>query len=69
MAKAFKLPSESKLLLRLAVLPRLSGAVSAPLEEDVCSGGCRSLRTALSNLREVAKSPSKLALLFGVRRR
>ena len=64
---AFKLPSSSKLLLALAVLVAVVGAVIATRwgRRVVLSRVVSGVRSALGNLRQVARSPLKLTLLFG----
>jgi len=64
---AFKLPSSSKLLLALAVLVAVVGAVIATRwgRRVVLSRVVSGVRSALRNLRQVARSPLKLTLLFG----
>ena len=64
---AFKLPSSSKLLFALAVLVAVVGAVIATRwgRRVVLSRVVSGVRSALGNLRQVARSPLKLTLLFG----
>jgi glycosyltransferase 2 family protein len=65
--KAFHLPSSSKLLLILVVVAVVVGIVMATRQgrrfaaRKVLPG----VRSSLANLRRVARSPVKLALLFG----
>ncbi len=67
LTKAFKLPSGSKLLLVLAVLAAALGVVLATRwgRRTVLSRLVRGIQRSLANLRQVATSPVKLALLFG----
>ena len=67
LTKAFKLPSGSKLLLVLAVLAAALGVVLATRwgRRTVWSRLVRGIQRSLANLRQVAASPVKLALLFG----
>jgi undecaprenyl-diphosphatase len=67
LTKAFKLPSGSKLLLILAVLAAVLGVVLATRwgRRMVWSRLVRAIQRSLANLRQVAASPVKLALLFG----
>jgi undecaprenyl-diphosphatase len=65
--RAFKLPSTSKLLL---VVPVVLGALGAVLltrwgRRKVLTPLVNGIRSAITNLREVGRSPVKLALLFG----
>src|SRR5207253_507383 len=67
LARSFTLPSGSKVLIVVAAIGAVAGAVLlthwgrktllAPLR--------RGIHSSIVNLREVAKSPAKLALLFG----
>jgi undecaprenyl-diphosphatase len=67
LSKAFKIPSSSKLLLILAIVAAVVGIVMATRQgrrfaaRKVLPG----VRSSLANLRRVAQSPVKLALLFG----
>ena len=67
LSKAFKIPSSSKLLLILAVVAAVVGIAMATRQgrrfaaRKVLPG----VRSSLANLRRVARSPVKLALLFG----
>jgi undecaprenyl-diphosphatase len=67
LTKAFKVPSGSKLLLILAVLAAALGVVLATRwgRRTVWSRLVRAIQRSLANLRQVAASPVKLALLFG----
>ena len=64
---AFKIPSSSKLLLILAVVAAVVGMVMAtrPGRRFAARKLLPGVRTSLANLRQVAQSPVKLALLFG----
>jgi len=67
LSKAFKIPSSSKLLLILALVAAVVGIVMATRRgrrfaaRKVLPG----VRSSLASLRRVARSPAKLALLFG----
>ena len=67
LSKAFKIPSSSKLLLILAIVAAVIGIVMATRQgrrlaaRKVLPG----VRSSLASLRRVARSPVKLALLFG----
>jgi undecaprenyl-diphosphatase len=67
MAKAFKLPSTSLLLAILAVVAAVIGIVMATRQGRRFAVGkvLPAVRSSLANLRRVARSPVKLALLFG----
>jgi len=65
--KAFKLPSSSKLLVILAVLAALIGIVMATRQGRRFAARklLPSMRSSLASLGRVARSPARLALLFG----
>jgi undecaprenyl-diphosphatase len=65
--KAFKLPSSSTLLVILAVVAAVVGIVMATRQARrfAVRKVLPSVRSSLANLRRVARSPVKLALLFG----
>ncbi|HEY1003071.1 MAG TPA: lysylphosphatidylglycerol synthase transmembrane domain-containing protein [Streptosporangiaceae bacterium] len=65
--KAFKLPSSSTLLVILAVAAAVIGIVMATRQGRRFAARklLPSLRSSLASLRRVARSPAKLALLFG----
>jgi undecaprenyl-diphosphatase len=65
--KAFKLPSSSKLLVILAVAAAVIGLVIATRQGRRFAARklLPSVRSSLASLRRVARSPAKLALLFG----
>jgi len=67
MAKAFHLPSSSKLLVILAVVAAVVGIVIATRQgrRFAVRKVLPAVRSSLANLRRVARSPVKLALLFG----
>ncbi len=67
LSQAFKLPSSSKLLLILAIVAALLGIVMATRRGRRFAARklLPGLRSSLTNLGRVARSPSKLALLFG----
>jgi glycosyltransferase 2 family protein len=67
MAKAFKLPSSSTLLVILAVVAAVVGIVMATRQARrfAVRKVLPAVRSSLANLRQVARSPVKLALLFG----
>ncbi len=67
LGNAFALPSSSKLLLALAVVVAVVGVVLATRwgRRTVLRRLTGGLRAAAGDLRRVAKSPAKLALLFG----
>jgi undecaprenyl-diphosphatase len=67
LSRAFKLPSSSKLLLILAVVAAAVGVVMATRQGRRFAARklLPGLRSSLANLRQVAQSPVKLALLFG----
>ena len=65
--KAFKLPSSSTLLVILAVAAAVIGIVIATRQgrQFAARKLLPSLRSSLASLQRVARSPAKLALLFG----
>ena len=67
LTKAFKLPSSSKLLVILAVVAAVIGIVMATRQGRHFAARklLPGLRSSLASLRRVARSPVKLALLFG----
>jgi uncharacterized protein (TIRG00374 family) len=67
LAKAFSLPSGSKILLILAVVLAAAGLVSVSRwgRKTVIRPLIKGIRSAGTNLSVVAKSPAKLAMLFG----
>ena len=67
LAKAFKLPSGSKLLLILAVVVAIVGIVLATRPGRRFAAGklIPGLRSAAASLRRVAQSPGKMIMLFG----
>ena len=67
LGKAFKLPSSSTLLVILAVAAAVIGIVMATRQgrQFAARKLLPSLRSSLASLRRVARSPAKLALLFG----
>jgi undecaprenyl-diphosphatase len=67
LTRAFHLPSGSKLLLALAVLTAIVGAVLATRwgRRTVLTPVIRSIRTAAGDLRRLAGDPAKLARLLG----
>jgi len=67
LAGAFKLPSTSKLLLILGVILAVVGLILATRRGRRFAVGkiLPGLRTSLANLREVARRPGKVTLLFG----
>jgi undecaprenyl-diphosphatase len=67
LAKAFSLPSGSKILLILAVVLAVAGLVAASRwgRKTVIRPLGKGLRSAGANLVQVAKNPAKLAMLFG----
>jgi uncharacterized protein (TIRG00374 family) len=67
LGKAFKLPSSSKLLVILAVVAAVIGIVMATRQGRRFAARklLPSVRSSLVSLRQVARSPAKLALLFG----
>jgi glycosyltransferase 2 family protein len=67
MAKAFKLPSTSLLLAILAVVAAVVGMVMATRQgrRFAARKVLPAVRSSFANLRQVARSPVKLALLFG----
>ncbi len=66
-AHAFKLPSSSKLLVILAVVAAVIGIVMASRQGRRFAARklLPSVRSSLASLRRVARSPARLALLFG----
>ena len=66
-ARAFKLPSSSKLLVIIAVVAAVIGIIMATRQGRRFAARklLPSLRSSLASLRQVAQSPVKLALLFG----
>ncbi len=64
---AFSLPSSSKLLLILAIVAALLGAVMATRQGRRFAARrlLPGVRSSLANLRQVARSPGKLTLLLG----
>lgn len=67
LSTAFQLPSSSTLLLVLAILAAVVGIVMATRQGRRFAARklLPGLRSSLANLRRVAQSPAKLALLFG----
>jgi uncharacterized protein (TIRG00374 family) len=67
LANAFSLPSGSKILLILAVLGAAVGVLIVTRwgRKTVLRPLAKGLRSAAANLAQVARSPSKLAMLFG----
>ena len=67
LAKAFKLPSTSKLLLILAVVMAIAGIVLAtrPGRRFAVGKLIPGLRSAAASLRRVAQNPGKMIMLFG----
>jgi glycosyltransferase 2 family protein len=67
LAKAFKLPSTSKLLLILAVVAAIAGIVLATRPGRRFAAGklIPGLRSAAASLRRVAQNPGKMIMLFG----
>ena len=67
MAHAFKLPSSSKLLVILSVAAAVIGSVMATRQGRRFAARklLPPVRSSLASLLEVARSPAKLALLFG----
>jgi undecaprenyl-diphosphatase len=67
LAKAFKLPSSSKLLLILAIVVAVVGLVAAtrPGRRFASRKLIPGLRSAGTSLRRVARSPGKMTMLFG----
>ena len=67
MAHAFKLPSSSKLLVILSVAAAVIGIVMATRQGRRFAARklLPPVRSSLASLRQVARSPAKLALLFG----
>jgi uncharacterized protein (TIRG00374 family) len=67
LGKAFHLPSSSTLLVILAVVAAVVGIVMAtrPGRRFAVKKVLPAVRSSLANLRRVARSPVKLALLFG----
>ncbi|MGZ4499128.1 MAG: flippase-like domain-containing protein [Nocardioidaceae bacterium] len=67
LTKAFKLPSSSKLLLGLAIVAALVGIVMATRQGRRFAARklLPGIRSSFANLGQVARSPVKLALLFG----
>jgi glycosyltransferase 2 family protein len=66
-ARAFRLPSGSKLLLILAIAAAVVGLILATRPGRRFAAGklLPGLRSSLASLRRVARSPGRLALLFG----
>jgi len=67
LAKAFKLPSSSKLLVILAVLAAVIGIIMATRQGRRFAARklLPGVRSSLASLGQVARNPVKLALLFG----
>ena len=67
LANAFSLPSGSKILLILAVIAAAIGILIITRwgRKTVLRPLAKGLRSAAANLAQVARSPSKLAMLFG----
>jgi uncharacterized protein (TIRG00374 family) len=67
LANAFSLPSGSKILLILAVIAAAIGVLIITRwgRKTVLRPLAKGLRSAAANLAQVARSPSKLAMLFG----
>lgn len=67
LGRAFKLPSGSRLLVIVAVLFALAGALLVTRwgRKRLLAPVLRGVRSSVTNLRRLATSPSKLALLFG----
>jgi undecaprenyl-diphosphatase len=67
LGKSFTLPSGSKILLGLAVVSAVAGAVLVTRwgRRKVARPLWKGIRSAVANLLTVGKSPAKLGLLFG----
>jgi undecaprenyl-diphosphatase len=67
LGKSFTLPSGSKLLLGLAVISAVAGAVLVTRwgRRKVARPLWKGIRSAVANLLTIGKSPAKLGLLFG----
>ncbi len=67
LARAFKLPSASKLLLILAVVMAIAGIVLATRPGRRFAAGklIPGLKSAAASLRRVAQNPGKMIMLFG----
>ena len=67
LAKSFKLPSASKVLVVIVVVGAVAGGVLVTGwgRRRLLKPVRRGIHSSLVNLREVAKSPAKLAMLFG----
>ncbi len=67
LAKAFKLPSSSKLLLILAVVAAIAGIVLATRPGRRFAAGklIPGLKSAAASLKRVAQDPGKMVMLFG----
>ena len=67
LAKAFKLPSTSKLLLILAVVMAIAGIVLAtrPGRRFAVGKLIPGLESAATSLKRVAQNPGKMIMLFG----
>lgn len=67
LAQSFSLPSGSKILVVIAALAALAGAVVLTRwgRRTLLVPLRRGIHSSIVNLRDVAKSPGKLALLFG----
>jgi undecaprenyl-diphosphatase len=67
LSKAFKIPSSSKLLLILAIVAAVVGIVMATRQgrRFAARKVLPSVRSSLASLRRVARSPVRLATLFG----
>src|SRR5439155_22397482 len=67
LAKSFTLPSGSKVLLAVAAVGAVAGGVLVTKwgRKRLLGPVRRGVRSSIVNLREVAKSPTKLALVFG----
>jgi glycosyltransferase 2 family protein len=67
LGKAFSLPSGSKVLLILAIVAAVVGVVLLTKwgRQTVVRSLVKGVRSSVANLAQVAKSPIKLALLFG----
>ncbi len=67
LGRAFSLPSGSKILLIIAVVAALAGALFLTRwgRRTVFGPLAKGVRSAAANLAQVARSPAKLAMLFG----
>jgi glycosyltransferase 2 family protein len=67
LGKSFKLPSSSKLLMALAVIAAVVGVVMATRwgRRRIGRPLWKGMRSSMANLLMVARSPTKLSMLFG----